>query len=68
MAFVCKDVCYKMAIENNNEANYSGSNKKYYSVCNKFYFIHIPRCPCCFTILRVDRKNKKRQKNRINFY
>jgi len=63
MAFICKDLCYKMQVENNSDANYS-DNKKYCSVYNKFYFIHIPRCPCCGTMLRVDRKNKNRRRRK----
>ncbi|MCH7560847.1 MAG: hypothetical protein IIC67_05690 [Thaumarchaeota archaeon] len=67
MAFVCKDICHKMEIENKNDVSYS-YNQKYCSVCDKFLLIYISRCPCCGTILRVDRKNKRRQKNRTNFY
>ena len=36
MAFVCKDICHKIEIENKNNVSYS-YNQKYCSVCDKSY-------------------------------
>jgi len=63
MAFVCKDICHKLEVSQQPNGNYT-HDQKYCSVCGKFLFLYIRICPCCGTILRMDRKNKRRRRKR----